>query len=125
MTPLRDGRRQVLVIEDDVTFRRALCEFIEDSGFSAVAASNGRDAIEWLQTNQIAPALILLDLNMAGVDGWRFREWQRSIPAFRSIPVIVVSGVPDAARSIGATAVLAKPVRPDAVLEYVERYAAV
>src|SRR5260221_9883883 len=85
----------VLVVEDDVQFRRDLCEVIEAAGYPVVAAANGLDAIEFLHAEGAQPALILLDLNMPSIDGWMFRRWLEAQPKLRATPLIIITAVLD------------------------------
>ena len=68
------------------------------------------------------PCLILLDLNMAGMDGWEFRRRQLLWPQMASIPVVVVSGAPElkaVTRTMQAAEVWRKPVGVDVLIRAV------
>jgi len=80
----------ILVVEDDLPTREALCRSLASMGYAAHAAVNGRDGLDWL-TNHPAPGLILLDLMMPEMDGFEFLRELRKQPAFVDIPVIVVT----------------------------------
>ena len=71
---------RVLVVEDEEMIRDSLVEILADSGYDAIAAVDGRDALDKLRTGSPRPCLILLDLMMPIMDGWSFREQQRSDP---------------------------------------------
>src|SRR5688572_16349424 len=90
-----DNRRvcRVLVIDDHDAYRETLAEALGDCGYEVAAASSGRDALNTLRDATASrPDLILLDLRMPEMNGWRFREEQLSDPGLASIPAIVVSG---------------------------------
>ena len=72
------------------------------------------------------PCVILLDLMMPGMDGWRFMEEVRLHPGFHRLPIVVVSayGTPDGVRSLGAAGYLKKPVEIDTLLEVVSQHCA-
>ncbi len=80
----------ILVVEDDLPTREALCRSLASMGYAAHAAVNGRSGLDWL-TNHPTPSLILLDLMMPEMDGFEFLQELRKQPAFLHVPVIVVT----------------------------------
>jgi CheY-like chemotaxis protein len=101
----------VLVIEDDAAIRDLLSVMLEDEGYTVATASNGADALLYLQTHP-RPALIVLDLMMPTMDGWTFRKHQQANPALATIPVVVLSAVKqyeEEAAVLGAVGSLPKP----------------
>jgi adenylate cyclase len=80
----------ILVVEDDLPTREALCRSLASMEYVAHEAVNGRTGLEWL-TKHPAPSLILLDLMMPEMDGFEFLRELRKQPAFANIPVIVVT----------------------------------
>jgi CheY-like chemotaxis protein len=66
-------------------------------------------ALKLLASVSPRPSLIILDLEMPNLDGWRFRAEQARAPNLASISTIVVTAAPDA--SVSAAAVLRKPLR--------------
>lgn len=102
-------RHELLVIDDDELLRDSVAEFLIDRGFAVRTAADGAEALALLAAAEPPPDLILLDLHMPNVDGWRFRALQAETPALAAIPVIVVTATRDVAVA-GAT-VLRKPLR--------------
>ncbi len=80
----------ILVVEDDLPTREALCHSLTSMGYEAHATVNGRDGLNWLANNPV-PNLILLDLMMPEMDGFEFLRELRARPAFANVPVIVVT----------------------------------
>jgi adenylate cyclase len=80
----------ILVVEDDLSTREALCRSLASMGYAAQVAVDGRSGLDWL-TNHPAPSLILLDLMMPEMDGFEFLRELRQRPALVDIPVIVVT----------------------------------
>jgi signal transduction histidine kinase/DNA-binding response OmpR family regulator len=80
----------VLIVEDDPPTRELTKRMVESLGHPTAVADNGQQALEWLEEHP-SPALIVLDLMMPEMGGFAFlrRLWQR--PAWRDIPVIVVT----------------------------------
>ena len=97
-----------------------LGRFLELEGFDVRLAANGQLALETLHEQEEArPCVILLDLMMPVMNGWQFREIQRTDPVLSEIPVVVVTaaGPRDDIPTINADAWLSKPVDFDRLLE--------
>ena len=84
------GSASILVVEDDLPTREALCRSLTGMGHVAHEAVNGRSGLDWLASHP-APSLILLDLMMPEMDGFEFLRELRKQDAFVDIPVIVVT----------------------------------
>ena len=115
---------QVMVIDDDLDLRDALCEVLRDAGYLVSSAGNGFDALRMLAEEPSLPDLILIDLMMPIMDGRTFREEQLQSPDLSDIPVIVISAHLDhtVASDLNAAAYLRKPVRLAEVLSSVKTY---
>jgi CheY-like chemotaxis protein len=59
---------RVLVVEDDDTIRHTMRLALEDEGYTVAEARDGEPVLDWL-CGSAAPALVLLDLQMPGMDG--------------------------------------------------------
>jgi CheY-like chemotaxis protein len=113
-------RASILVVEDDPGVLEALCDFLELTGFTVLAARHGAEALELL-TKSPKPCMILLDLQMPTMDGWEFRRRQKAIPQIAGIPVIVISAT-NGTRQIDASMILHKPVNVDRLIEAIGQY---
>jgi CheY-like chemotaxis protein len=112
-------RPRVLVVEDDVEIRESLVDMLDDAGFAASGAANGRLALDYLAVAP-PPSLIILDLMMPVMDGAAFRLRQLADPALALIPVVVITAARDpaaCARALRANHVLAKPLQIDRLLQ--------
>ncbi|MEZ0227020.1 MAG: response regulator [Planctomycetota bacterium] len=109
------------MIDEDVTFRRDVCEALEDAGYITMGAANGRDAIECLTFGSMRPDLIITDIVMPEVDGFEFRSWLESQPKLKKIPLIVMTGRADATAlsRLRPASVLMKPFAFDTFMERV------
>jgi len=111
---------RVLLVDDDAEERDAIAHFLELQGAAVAVAGDGEEALNALQADPLR-CLILLDLNMPGMNGWEFRRRQlRSSMA--GIPVVVVTGLRDLAAAIqgmSASAALRKPVELELLLRAV------
>jgi len=130
-----DGRRvpatlelshRILLVEDDVDEREATTCGFELGGAEVTPAGDGGEALDALR-NGPRPCVIVLDIDLPGMDGREFRRRQLLWPRMASIPVIVVSGHPDlkvATWAMAARAVFAKPVEFDLLVRAVDEHCA-
>ncbi len=120
-------RPRVLVIEDDEDIRDVVQIILEDAGYTVTVAPDGAAALAVLGQAVVLPNLILLDVRMPLLDGSQFRQLQQAHPAWRAIPVVVLSTHTEAhaiAQALGLAAVLPKPFTIPALLDTVQRYCA-
>jgi CheY-like chemotaxis protein len=82
--------KTVLVIEDNSIAREGLVVVLRRHGFDAITATDGGAALDLL-AREASPDLILLDMLLPGVDGWRFLDCLRA-GRHRSIRVIITTG---------------------------------
>jgi CheY-like chemotaxis protein len=115
------GGRPILVVDDDTEILAMLRDFLEGEGLVVRTAANGAEALELLE--ELAPALILLDMRMPVLDGWGFAEQCRE--RRHAYPIVVMTAAESAERwaeEIGATAYIAKPFDVDELLQTIERH---
>ncbi len=115
------AKKKILAVDDDAS----ICEFYSQGlpalGYDVACANSAQKAKEWLKNQK--PDLILMDIMMPGEDGISLtRDIRRSF----DIPVIVVSGLADAATLndallFGAADYLVKPIELDALKAKIER----
>jgi CheY-like chemotaxis protein len=116
----------VLVVDDDAEIRETLVEVLEERGYRAVAASNGKQALDALHRGT-RPELILLDMMMPVMDGAQFRAKQQEEPSLAGIPVVLISAHDDLSkrmRELHAEAALQKPISFRDLLDTVKRFCA-
>jgi CheY-like chemotaxis protein len=104
--------KSILIVEDSPDVQALLALFLESEGYHIDYAHNGRKALDLLQNSETLPGLILLDLMMPDMDGFRFREEQAKIPRISDIPIVVMTADADGqakAAKVGANAFLKKP----------------
>jgi CheY-like chemotaxis protein len=115
--------QQVLVVDDDEGIRELVAMALSSAGYEVMCAADGAVALELLTTSR--PAVILLDMLMPKVDGWKFAQLYEQRPGPHA-PIIVLTAAHDAnarAAEIKAAASLTKPFRLDALFACVEQYA--
>lgn len=111
MTP--SDRPLVAVVDDDREVLDYLTALLDRAGFDVAQASSGLRLVSTLQVDR--PALILLDVNMSWIDGYELCRALKRNQAWRTIPVVFVSGrtAPEdieAGLAAGAVGFFAKPI---------------
>ncbi len=118
----------ILVVEDSPTMRQLISFAIKRiPSCRVVEATDGVDALKKLSSEKID--LILADINMPVMDGLKLVSLVRGNPAYKDIPVIIVTteGAEEdrkRALSIGANAYLPKPIQTQELLKLVNTYLA-
>jgi CheY-like chemotaxis protein len=85
----RAPKKTVLVVEDDEAVSSLLVALLEERGYAAVPAFDGRSAIE--RAGTLLPDLITLDLALPGTDGHEVLARLKADPKTRDIPIVVIS----------------------------------
>ena len=112
----------ILVVEDDADSRAALCDALIDAGYMPFAVADGVEALDHLRSGA-RPNLIILDLMLPRIDGWRFLSILAEETELSAIPVLVCSGAVDPnPPGVPRDHVLTKPIKIDALMEFVTRY---
>ena len=109
--------RQILLVDDDLQVVKFYRKALEAGGYAVKATTSGKDALALLRQQQ--PDLMILDLNMPEVDGFDLLKIERT--EFPYLRILVISGylkgaLLDAAKFVGATATLEKPVTAEALV---------
>lgn len=117
----------ILVIDDSATIRSAAANILGEAGYRVVVAENGFEALAKIADCQ--PALIVCDIVMPRLDGYRTCALIKASAAYHATPVLMLSskeGLFDRARGAmaGASACLAKPLAREALLEAVRLHLA-
>jgi CheY-like chemotaxis protein len=107
---------KILVCDDDQEMRYLLRCFMELKGISVIEATNGKEAVERLRSEQVDA--VLLDLLMPIQDGFSVLQQLREDPATRSLPVVVLSSLGDEESRLralreGASDFVKKPFNPE------------
>lgn len=112
-----DGAR-VLLVDDEVQLRRVMRDLLEREGYTVFEASDGAEALE--QVDVQAPDILVLDLNLPGLDGYGVISQLRSRPGTENLPIIVLTARGDEENEVrvfelGADDFLSKPFRARAL----------
>ena len=112
----------VMVVEDHGATRDGVAAILRDNGYGVVALENGRQALDRLSTGP-PPDLILLDMLLPVLDGWRLLELLKESP-HGNVPVIITTGTiltREWAASKGCAGFLKKPIDPAEMVAEVRR----
>jgi len=117
--------RKILVVDDEQEVVSSLKESLEACGYEVLTAIDGMKAVESARAEQ--PHLILLDLMLPTLDGYRVLKLLKSDERYRKIPIIVVTARANAedralAVECGADGWVVKPVRADNLLRQVRSH---
>jgi len=109
---------KVLLVDDEDSLRKVMRDLLERDGYSVSEARDGVQALD--QIDRVGPDIIVLDLNLPGLDGYGVLSHLRSRPATASIPVIVLTAKGDEDNEVrvfelGADDFLTKPFRARAL----------
>jgi CheY-like chemotaxis protein len=110
---------KVLVIDDDPDIRSAASDVLEQAGYDVTCLSSGRIALSHLCQNP-APAVILVDVLMPGMNAWEFIAELKRREGLSRIPVIAMTGLPVHFGSpVGEERVLRKPITAERLITLV------
>jgi two-component system cell cycle response regulator DivK len=116
---------RILVIEDHEDNRRILRDLLTSAGYEPLEAVTGEEGVALAETHR--PALILMDIQLPGLDGYEATRRIKANPALRHIPIIAVtsyalSGDEVKAKAAGCDGYVTKPFSPRALLAKVREY---
>lgn len=80
---------RILCVEDSDDSLFMLHRRLSRAGYDVKVANNGREGVEWART--LLPDLIVMDLNLPGLNGWEATRQLKSQPETKHIPVIVLT----------------------------------
>ena len=109
---------KVLLVDDEDSLRKVMRDLLERDGYAVTEARDGVQALD--QVDRVGPDIIVLDLNLPGLDGYGVLSHLRSRPATADIPVIVLTAKGDEDNEVrvfelGADDFLTKPFRARAL----------
>jgi DNA-binding response OmpR family regulator len=110
--------KTILIVEDEEAVRELEKFILEQQGYDVMEARDGLEGLAKAEFRR--PDLILLDLMMPDVSGGRMYDEMKEHPTTSGIPIVVVTGKPDAHEmfddEIGPDDVIMKPFEADTLL---------
>ncbi|MCD6115713.1 response regulator [bacterium] len=119
------GKKKVLVVDDDPLVVKVLQDPLKRAGYDVEVASHGLEALQKVKEKR--PDLIILDILMPLMDGFKVARFLKFDKRFKDIPIIVLTsrateGERKMGEKVGANEFLYKPFRLPHVLDVVQRY---
>jgi len=113
---------EALVVDDSRAVRMILGNTLRELGFEVREATNGREALELLESGNTAVSLVLVDWNMPEINGFELLKRLRQIPALSSLVIVMVTTETEldqmaAALEAGANEYVMKPFTKDILVE--------
>ena len=117
--------KRILVIEDQEDNRKIVRDLLTASGYELVEATTGEEGLDRAESER--PDLILMDIQLPGIDGYEVTRRIKANPGLRHIPIIVVtsyalSGDDKKAFAAGCDGYVTKPFSPRLLLAKIREY---
>jgi len=117
-------RQRILVVDDEIVTLEMHTDTLRASGFQVLTAQDGSEGLARARAER--PDLIILDVMMPKLDGFKMCRLLKSDRNYRHIPIIILTAKagaadPELSRQAGADCHLVKPVEPDVLLGHVKR----
>jgi two-component system, cell cycle response regulator DivK len=116
---------KVLVIEDNEKNRYLISFLLKGAGYDVIEAITGEGGIETVIRER--PDLVLMDIQLPGIDGYEATRRIRAAPDGAKVPVIALTsyamaGDRERALAAGCTGYVEKPINPDTILDEIQKY---
>src|ERR1700689_4747245 len=118
-------RAKILLIEDNAENRYLVTFLLQQRGHEIIAAESGPQGLDLAA--RMRPDLILLDIQLPGMDGHAVARAIKSDPLLRHIPVVAVTsyamvGDREKCLAAGAEGYIEKPINPESFVAEIERF---
>ncbi len=118
-------KKKILVVEDSPTTRKVISITLGQRGYDIIEARDGLEALSRL--NEERPDLVLLDIILPKMDGYKILSIIKDNAIFKHIPVIMLTSKDGMinkwkGKRAGAAAYLTKPFKPEVLVESIEKY---
>jgi two-component system cell cycle response regulator DivK len=117
----------ILYVEDNFDNRVLIRRVLESEGYEMTEASDAEDAMQ--KIHSVRPNLILMDINMPGVDGYALTARIKATPGFAAVPIVAVTanvmrGDREKSLEAGCDGYIQKPIDIDILSQQIERFLA-
>jgi two-component system chemotaxis response regulator CheY len=119
--------KTILIVDDSASVRQVVSIALKGAGYEVITANDGKDALGKLTGQRIH--LIISDVNMPNMDGITFVAEAKKLPAYKFVPIIMLTTESQEekkkqAQAAGAKAWVTKPFQPDQMLSAVSKLVA-
>lgn len=116
--------KTIMTADDSASIRQMVSFTLKDAGYEVVEAVDGKDALNKLNGAKIN--MLITDLNMPNMNGIELIKGARAIPAFKFIPIIMLTTESQAekkqeGKAAGATGWIVKPFKPEQLLAVIKK----
>ena len=117
--------KKILVVEDNEINMYLCCRILKSSGYEVIEARSGEEGVEL--TIKEKPDLIIMDIQLPGIDGLEATKRIRESEGDGEIPIIALTsyamaGDKEKALSAGCTGYIDKPINADTFIAEIEKY---
>ncbi len=117
--------KRILVVEDQEDNRKIMRDLLSSAGYEVIEAVTGSDGVAMAEAE--VPDLILMDMQLPGIDGYEATRQIRAKPALRDVPIIAVTsyalnGDENKTLEVGCNAYFAKPFSPRKLLDKIREF---
>jgi len=114
----------VLIVDDSSALREMVAGLLINAGMTILEAKDGAEAQKKMETSP--PDLVVLDIVMPNMNGYELCRWIKNNPTTQDVPVVICSSKGEEfdrywGMKQGADAYIAKPFRPDEMVETVKQ----
>ena len=122
---VQERAKKILVVEDSRTQRKVICRMLSQNGYQTAEANDGYEALT--QIEETKPDLILLDIIMPGIDGYKVMSLIKEKPGMEDVPIIMLtsrSNLIDKMRGkvSGTDEYLTKPFKYEELIGKIDKY---
>jgi DNA-binding response OmpR family regulator len=115
--------KKILIVDDEADFVKFLKVKLEEGGYEVTAAHDGQEGLD--KVRQIKPDLIILDIMLPKIDGYKVAGMLRADDQFKNIPIIMLTvktGVEDieTGMKMGAVSYISKPFKSTVLLGIIQ-----
>ncbi|HWR72769.1 MAG TPA: response regulator [Nitrospirota bacterium] len=116
--------RKIMVVDDSASMRQMVSFTLGQEGFEIIEAANGGEALKKLDKETVH--MLITDLNMPELDGISLVRIVRKNPAYKFIPIIILTTVSGSesrqeGKAAGATGWMVKPFKPEELIAAVKK----
>jgi CheY-like chemotaxis protein len=119
--------KTVLIVDDEPDVVTWISTLLEDNGYSTVSAQNGEEALNRIK--EARPDLVTLDISMPGTSGVRFYRDMKENDEWKTVPIVVVTGISDDFKQFISTrrqvpppeGYISKPIEEKEILDLVKK----
>ncbi len=115
---------KIMAVDDSKTMRDMVSFTLRNAGHDVIEGNDGQHALSVLDGEPVD--LIITDINMPVMDGIALIKELRAMPAYKSVPILVLTTESDGSkknegRAAGATGWIVKPFNPEKLLQVVAK----